>query len=400
VLASALLLAACGQSGEADVVDVGQDSDQDPTVQLPDSGEPTPPFAEFVGGDVAGLGDALVVLGTERVSFAPTEDHTPQPVEQVVGAAVRLSDGTWVELPEPPKLWNADVVDVGGTVGIVGVECGSETCETFVPRAALLASDLGSWQELDLGGRSFPASADSGMVAIGGGFFTGPDGYYAVDASGLVHSFAAPQEASGSNMRFLRCRVGSNQLVWVELQYGEETVREIEEPSDVEDAPTVEATPEEQIRATVTRVVVFDRSRPDAGWAPAALPDGTDLDRPALLCGSTGPILATPSTEFSYNEGRWNQQAIQLPPELQARIARDAAEGQPLDDGTVLIRVPGGFDPDAEEFTPLPDPVVLRYTDGRYVPTEPPPGPLSVIDGKAYTTTEGRTDQIARVEFD
>jgi hypothetical protein len=396
-VALVFLLAACGQSGSDEVVDVGQDSDEGPVVELPDSGEPAPPFAEFLGGDVAALGDALVVLNVERVSFAPTEDHTPQPVEQVVGAAVRLSDGTWAELPPPPGLWNADVVEVGNTVGVAGLDCGSETC---TPRAALLATDLSTWQEVDLGGQELPVSADSAMVAVGGGFFAGPDGYYHIDPAGSVQTFAQPPASSASNMRYLRCVVGSDQLVWVELQYGEETVRMIEEPSDRDEVPAVEPPPEDEIRAIVTSVSVFDRSQADAGWTQAALPAETDLDRPALLCGSTGPILATPNTEFSYNDGRWDEQAIALPAELQTRVARDAAEGQPLGDGTVLITVPGGFDPETTEFTPLPDPVVLRHTDGRYVPVEPTPGPLLVIGGNAYLATEGRTDQIARVEFD
>ena len=97
---------------------------------------PGPPFELGRSPLFAGGGQSLVVVDA---------DGTPAVTRSA--ARLNLGDMSWTQLPSPPELQQAGVVDVAGDIVVVGVACGpvQSPCDDGVVAAAILLSGASEW---------------------------------------------------------------------------------------------------------------------------------------------------------------------------------------------------------------------------------------------------------------
>jgi hypothetical protein len=352
---------------------------------LAGGGEVDAPFARL--DDLVGLGDtgAMVVLEAEPTEIVDDESRQPVEATRAGAAALRLADATWRELPDPPPLVEAGLVEVGDTVAVVGLECLDPRCEEAVTAGTLLATDLRSWQPVEFGEQQAFGAYDNGVTPLGQGWIIDVTGFRHLDPDGRVVSATRPDPLGmdgpgphpAINTQAQVCPVG-DRLTSVAL---------VEPESEADAAPGT-------MRFAVQAALEFDPENPTAGWTTGPSSAPIVLDMPLTFCGNDGPILADGVTELSLSldAGTWSQRAVGLPPPFEQPLGRTGLWSFRLDDGSVILR---GFDREARGSAPL----VVRHADGRYVATDLLAEDLFVAGDTAYSVPGLRTDAIQPLDL-
>ncbi len=348
VLVATMVLVTLASCGDADDITSTGGSQSDPAVA---AAVVEPPADLTTHGIAAAASDGSVVV---------VEAYNER--GDVAGSALLWRrDHTWEQLPDPPQLLSADVVTVGDSVALVGVQCpkGAEDCNEGKLYGVLLSPDHAQWDPI-----AFPTVAyaiDSASVnGLGStadqGFVRFDNDLFALNGDGTA-SLLPSVPGMWSHV----C-VTANRLVATFLEH---------EPVDEQ----IQQVAEQYVSLPLLGMAELSPTSSEAAWKPLAIAsDNADVGG-QLFCGPEGPIVLFEGVEFAFSsDGKWIERPTDLP---SGTFGKTVLGG----DGSVVVPFP-----DDDPTTLGVDDLYLRTADGAWERIEAAANstvPITGFDGGA-----------------